>query len=263
VFAYVSPKWLPEESMVGSDYIDSVVADRKATLSRVRPAVDGVPFESLFLEGNAGPEITRAAGTCDMVVMSTHGYSGVVRLIMGSVAQYVSRHASCPVVLVKNPAIRDQGHRQLPRFERSVTDVMHQVGAIQGDDQLQAVIQMLENQRETAAPVVDVFHKCIGILTTTDIENYHRLLARYEAGDQSVFDEIFETNAYGQRRTDSDEFHHVHRHMTQPVVTISNQESCPDARELFSRNPEIHHLVVVDDCNRPVGILAKSDVAEP
>ena len=270
VFCYVSPKWLPEESMVGSDYIDSVVAERKKGLGQVKPADESVNCEHLFLDGSPGPEIVRAADSCDMVVMSTHGYSGVLRLIMGSVAQYVSRHAACPVILVRNPKVRSTDSRPksepeskgIPKHERPVTDAMHQVGAIEGAELMPNVIRMLDESRETAAPTVDVFGKCIGIVTSTDIENYHQLLARYKAGDESVYDEIFETNAYGQRRTDSDEFHQVHRHMTAPVITISNQESCHQARQMFAKHPDIHHLVVVDDSTRPVGILEQRDVAE-
>jgi nucleotide-binding universal stress UspA family protein/predicted transcriptional regulator len=262
VFCYVSPQWLPEESMVGSDYIESVKAERRQELARIRPLHDAVPHDRMFLEGSPGPEIVRAADSCDMVVMSTHGYSGVLRLIMGSVAKYVSRHADCPVILVRNPRVRKSDAPALPRHERAVTDVMHQVGAIEGDDDVAGVIRTFEETRETAAPVVDAFSKCIGILTMTDIENYRQLRRRYEAGDESVYDEIFETNAYGQRRTDSDDFHHVRRHMTAPVVTISNQDSCRQACDLFARHPEIHHLVVVDDHGHPVGILESHDVTE-
>lgn len=37
---------------------------------------------------------------CDLVVMSTHGRSGLGRVLLGSVADHVLRHAKCPVLLV-------------------------------------------------------------------------------------------------------------------------------------------------------------------
>jgi nucleotide-binding universal stress UspA family protein len=37
----------------------------------------------------------------DLIVMGTHGRSGLPRLVLGSVAEDVSRHASCPVLLVR------------------------------------------------------------------------------------------------------------------------------------------------------------------
>ncbi len=37
----------------------------------------------------------------DLIVMTTHGRSGISRLIFGSVAESVVRHAPCPVLLVR------------------------------------------------------------------------------------------------------------------------------------------------------------------
>jgi nucleotide-binding universal stress UspA family protein len=41
---------------------------------------------------------------CDLIVMGTHGRTGLTRLIMGSVAEEVVRKAHCPVMVVKVPA---------------------------------------------------------------------------------------------------------------------------------------------------------------
>ena len=40
----------------------------------------------------------------DLVVMGTHGRSGLTRLLMGSVAEMVVRRAGCPVLTVKSEA---------------------------------------------------------------------------------------------------------------------------------------------------------------
>lgn len=37
----------------------------------------------------------------DLIVMGTHGRTGVPRLILGSVAEHVTRHAPCPVVTMR------------------------------------------------------------------------------------------------------------------------------------------------------------------
>lgn len=37
---------------------------------------------------------------CDLIVMSTHGHSGLGRVLLGSVADHVIRHAICPVLVV-------------------------------------------------------------------------------------------------------------------------------------------------------------------
>ena len=42
----------------------------------------------------------QAAGS-ELIVMGTHGRTGVKRLVFGSVAEHVVRHAPCPVVTVR------------------------------------------------------------------------------------------------------------------------------------------------------------------
>lgn len=43
---------------------------------------------------------------CNLIVMGTHGRTGLKHLLLGSVAEYVVRHARCPVVTVpKRPQL--------------------------------------------------------------------------------------------------------------------------------------------------------------
>jgi universal stress protein A len=74
------------------------LADIVATLHR--PA-DCVSVE--VRTGTATEEIVRAAADygCDLIVMATHGRSGVKHLLMGSVAEAVIRSAPCPVLVVR------------------------------------------------------------------------------------------------------------------------------------------------------------------
>jgi len=39
----------------------------------------------------------------DLIVISSHGRTGLGRIIFGSTAESVVRHASCPVLVVKPP----------------------------------------------------------------------------------------------------------------------------------------------------------------
>jgi hypothetical protein len=50
---------------------------------------------------------------CDLVVMGTHGRTGLSRALMGSVAEYVLPRASCPVLVVKpfQPGLSDRSDR--------------------------------------------------------------------------------------------------------------------------------------------------------
>jgi nucleotide-binding universal stress UspA family protein len=56
----------------------------------------GSPFEEIIRYTNSHK--------IDLVTMGTHGRDGVKRLIVGSVAEHVVRHATCPVLTVRDPA---------------------------------------------------------------------------------------------------------------------------------------------------------------
>ena len=55
------------------------------------------------LEGAAFPEIIRYASDndIDLIVMGTHGYSGLTHMVMGSIAEKVVRRSPCPVLTVQ------------------------------------------------------------------------------------------------------------------------------------------------------------------
>jgi nucleotide-binding universal stress UspA family protein len=52
--------------------------------------------------GDAVDSIVAAAKNCDMVVIATHGYKGLEKILLGSVAERVLKASPCPVV-VFNP----------------------------------------------------------------------------------------------------------------------------------------------------------------
>jgi nucleotide-binding universal stress UspA family protein len=62
-----------------------------------------VLVEHRLVRGFAVEEILRATALtkCDLIVMGTHGRTGLGRLFVGSVAEQVLRKAPCPVVTVK------------------------------------------------------------------------------------------------------------------------------------------------------------------
>jgi nucleotide-binding universal stress UspA family protein len=61
------------------------------------------PVETRVVEGLGTAEILQTAGElgCDLIVMGTHGRTGLGRLLMGSIAEAVLRGAHCPVLTVK------------------------------------------------------------------------------------------------------------------------------------------------------------------
>ncbi len=64
-----------------------------------------IPVHHVLLEGDPASEIVRYAEeqVVDLIVMGTHGRSGLERLLMGSVAEKVMREAPCSVLVVKLP----------------------------------------------------------------------------------------------------------------------------------------------------------------
>jgi nucleotide-binding universal stress UspA family protein len=64
-----------------------------------------VRVEHRLEEGDPATQILRVAQetTCDLIVLGSHGRTGLDRLLMGSVAEQVVRRASCPVLTVKAP----------------------------------------------------------------------------------------------------------------------------------------------------------------
>lgn len=63
----------------------------------------GVEVESVILQGNPVEEIIGFAerNDIDLVVMGTHGMSGITNFLLGSVAENVVRHAKKAVIVVR------------------------------------------------------------------------------------------------------------------------------------------------------------------
>lgn len=74
-------------------------------LEGVRPGNPAVAVEHVLLDGDPAAEIAlyAAAAGVDVIVIGTHGRTGVDRLMMGSVAERVMRDAPCSVLVVKLP----------------------------------------------------------------------------------------------------------------------------------------------------------------
>ncbi len=77
-------------------YLQGVQAER---------GVNGVPLAARLADGDVASALVDAAveERADLIVMSSHGYSGVTRWVLGSVAEKVLRAAACPVLIVRAP----------------------------------------------------------------------------------------------------------------------------------------------------------------
>jgi nucleotide-binding universal stress UspA family protein len=66
-----------------------------------RLAAQGVEARPVSLEGRAASEVIRhaAATEAGLICMTTHGRTGLVRVLLGSIAEEIVRHAPCPVLV--------------------------------------------------------------------------------------------------------------------------------------------------------------------
>jgi nucleotide-binding universal stress UspA family protein len=80
--------------------LDAIERELEARADRVRWA--GLACETAVLEGTPDVEIVRRAAEtgAELVVVGTHGRTGLAHVVMGSVAERVVQHAGLPVLSV-------------------------------------------------------------------------------------------------------------------------------------------------------------------
>ena len=87
-----------------------VAADARDYLSQLADSLkkDGIAAEIVIAHGKADEEILDYAGKnkIDLIIMSTHGRSGIGRWVMGGVADRVVRHSMAPVLIVSPDGCR-------------------------------------------------------------------------------------------------------------------------------------------------------------
>jgi universal stress protein A len=91
-----------------SSYSELLILARRSARRRLdavlaRTRRERVRVQAIFAEGLPANEILRAArrARADLIVVGTHGRTGVSRFFMGSVAERVVREARCPVLTVR------------------------------------------------------------------------------------------------------------------------------------------------------------------
>jgi nucleotide-binding universal stress UspA family protein len=90
------------------DFRTKVSQDAKRELEACIPAHDReVVVETQILHGSPPTETVKLARerTVDLIVMGTHGRSGLQHALLGSVAEKVIRKAPCPVLVVREHGV--------------------------------------------------------------------------------------------------------------------------------------------------------------
>lgn len=97
----------PEQIAVAPALVEKMSKDVRQHLDQAKEKVDeaNMPCKTIVhIGGNPHEFIIQEAKDkeIDLIVMGTHGRSGIKRVLLGSVAQNVIGHAPCPVLVVPN-----------------------------------------------------------------------------------------------------------------------------------------------------------------
>jgi nucleotide-binding universal stress UspA family protein len=99
---YPMPGFGPAEVISSSARTRSDAAGQLAGLA-TREVPNDIPADITVREGDPAGEIVGAAEDfeADLIVLSTHGYTGLRHVWFGSVAESVVRHARCPLFIIR------------------------------------------------------------------------------------------------------------------------------------------------------------------
>jgi nucleotide-binding universal stress UspA family protein len=128
--AHLIPPTTPFFNEVAVNYEQLVIEFLDAATEIATRAADeleasGLQVESAIRQGDPRVAIVDEARdwSADLVIVGSHGRSGIERWLMGSVAEHVVRHAPCSVEVVRPPA---EGHpsenRERPETARTTAE---------------------------------------------------------------------------------------------------------------------------------------------
>ncbi len=112
----------------GVDYVsmgtiyEDAHAEAKESLDQISERIEGLPHRNYVRHGQVWKNLAGiiAENEVDLVVVGTHGRTGLGKLLLGSVAEDILRHAPCPVLTV-GPKV--SGRAKLPEVSMSGRDL--------------------------------------------------------------------------------------------------------------------------------------------
>ena len=98
-----APALQMDSGIPAAEWLATLKRDGQAFLATAAQRTGEPPAYQFLREGKPADQILAAAREweADVIVIGTHGRSGVSRLVLGSTAESVVRHALCPVLVVK------------------------------------------------------------------------------------------------------------------------------------------------------------------
>ena len=90
---------------VNADAFHQYEAAAQAQVSAIKSKVEGVDVQTSLETGVPHVSIVRYAKNhnIDLIVLATHGRTGISHALIGSVAEKVVQMAPCPVLTIKHP----------------------------------------------------------------------------------------------------------------------------------------------------------------
>lgn len=84
-------------------------------LNAVKPVDPTVAYEHRLLRGDVAETVVSLAEDegIDLIVLGSHGRTGLTRVLMGSVAEAVVRKAHCPVLVYKQPLKKEAAKHEV------------------------------------------------------------------------------------------------------------------------------------------------------
>jgi nucleotide-binding universal stress UspA family protein len=113
-WAFVPPAPIGDPGMIPMPAVDfpgQLDAERDAAQAELDAAVAdaldpqrAIEIEKRLVEGDSGDVLVVESAGADLVVVGSHGRTGLRAALLGSVSRHVVEHAACPVVVVKTSA---------------------------------------------------------------------------------------------------------------------------------------------------------------
>ncbi len=140
------------EGLDMEEYDERHREEERTYLSEVEARLDGAPVDSALLEGNVPDEIAQHAESvdADLVIVTTHGHSGVSRMWLGSVADALIRHTKLPLLV-----IHPGEHGNVPE---AVATFKHILVPLDGSEASSAILRPVADVAKATGARVTLMH---------------------------------------------------------------------------------------------------------
>lgn len=171
-------------------------AERYLAQLTVMEALEDIPTETVVLFGSTAPTILSVAYAynADLIVLCSHGYTGMKRWVMGSVAEKVVHHSSIPVLVLREGGPKPtHGHLDPTQPMRVMVTLD---GSTYANAALQPAISLLDALSETnmgALHLVRIVRGTPDIQKDEKLQHEHQqMMAKARTDMQTIMEHIRE-----------------------------------------------------------------------